>query len=127
MKNNKAFNPATLAAKIYKERALIFARIRNKHAIERYLISTRSRRDFVDFYTVRLKSEHADQLYRYLTGYMGRNSCPTIAKALNRIKKITNTITKCAGTLISPLPMGIWKRRARFTHYYCSACRRFSE
>ena len=88
----KPFDPAALAAKIYRERRRIFGSIRKNRAIEHYLISTRSRRDFVAFYKVRLTEENADQLYRYLVRYMGRKTCPTIGRALNGINRITGTI-----------------------------------
>jgi hypothetical protein len=92
MSIKKPFDSVVLAAKIYKARRRIFQNIKKNRAIERYLISTRSRRDFVAFYKIRLKKANADRLYGYLVRYMGRQTCPTIVSALNRINKITGTI-----------------------------------
>jgi hypothetical protein len=92
MNSKKPFDPVALAAKIYRARRRILGNIRTKTAIERYLISTRSRADFVAFYNIRLTKAHADQLYGYLVRHMGRQTCPTIASALNGINRITGTI-----------------------------------
>lgn len=92
MKHKKSFDPAVLAQRIYKARGRLYKRIRNKSAIERYLISVRSRDDFVAFYKVRLQKKHAGQLYRYLLRHMAFETCPTITTALRTINGITSSI-----------------------------------
>ena len=91
MRSKKPFDSAELAARIYKMRHRIFWNIRKNRAIERYLISNRSRREFVAFYKVRLQGANADRLYSYLARHMGCQTCPTIAGALKDIKKVTGT------------------------------------
>ena len=92
MSSEKPFDPPALAAKIYKTRRKIFGNIREKRAIERYLVSTRSRDEFVAFYNIRLPEPNADRLYAYLARHMGRQTCPTVVSALNDIKGFTGTI-----------------------------------
>jgi hypothetical protein len=92
MKQKKQFDAALLAEKVYKRRNAIFQQIREESAIQRYLISVRSRTEFVTFYKIRLKREHADQLYRYLLRYMARRTTPRIAAALIAIERISGTI-----------------------------------
>jgi hypothetical protein len=69
MSSNKPFDSAVLAARIYKARSHIYGNIRKNRTIERYLISTRSRRDFVAFYKIRLTKANAGRLYGYLVRY----------------------------------------------------------
>ena len=92
MTQKKQFDAALLAEKVYKRRNAIFRQIREESAIQRYLISVRSRTEFVAFYKIRLQKAHADQLYRYLLRYMARETTPRIAAALVAIKKISGTI-----------------------------------
>jgi hypothetical protein len=92
MKQKKQFDAALLAEKVYKRRNAIFQQIREKSAIQRYLISVRSRTEFVTFYRIRLQRAHADQLYRYLLRHMARPTVPPIAAALVAIKGISGTI-----------------------------------
>jgi hypothetical protein len=92
MKQKKLFDAALLAERVYKRRNTIFQQIREELAIQRYLISVRSRTEFVTFYKLRLQKAHADQLYRYLLRYMGRQTTPRISSVLAAIKRISGTI-----------------------------------